>query len=472
MNHRKVSKFAELLSKATLVFIGLCAVAPSVQAAESLATDFAFEKYKLSNGLEVILHQDQRTPTVTVNIWYHVGSKDEPAGKNGFAHLFEHLMFQGSKHVAEDTFFKHLERVGASDTNGTTSLDRTNYYETVPANQLETALWLESDRMGFLLDHVDQKTLDSQRDVVKNERRQNYENAPYGLVRQFIANALYPKEHPYHLLTIGTPEDLDAANLNDVQAFFRTFYVPNNATLCVAGDFEARRTKALIEKYFGSLASGPMPEVKKLPLPASLSGEVLQRVEAEVELPRLYLSWDTAPHFANGDAELDLLSNLLSAGKSSRLYKRLVYEMQIAQDVIAFQQSGLLSSIFQIVVTMKKGQTTQKALKIVDEELAKLRKTLVSKEEMERARMTQLSGLIFQMEKVSSRANELNVYNQNAGNPGHYATWIRHYESLTPADLQRVLKESLTQNKRIVTSVEPTAGAPRAGRLGRVGEAK
>src|SRR5580658_9945621 len=227
---------------------------------DPLDVSLAVDKTRLDNGLELVLHEDHRTPIVTVNLWYHVGSKDEPKGKNGFAHLFEHVMFQGSKHVPEDTYFLDLERVGATDINGSTALDRTNYFETVPSNQLELGLWLESDRMGFLLDHVDQATFAGQRDVVKNERRQNYENAPYGLVGQYVHAELFPPDHPYHLLTIGTPNDLDAATLDDVKAFFRTWYVPNNATLVIAGDIDKTQARALVDKYFGPIPSGSVPD--------------------------------------------------------------------------------------------------------------------------------------------------------------------------------------------------------------------
>src|SRR5262249_25616072 len=272
----------------------------------------------------------------------------EPAKRNGFAHLFEHVMFQGSKHVGEDLFFKYLERVGASEHNGTTNSDRTNYFETVPSNQLEMVLWLESDRMGFLLDHVNQDTFSSQGDVVKNERRQTYENAPSGLVRQFIRAAVSPADHPYHLLTIGTPEDLDRASLDDVKTFFRTFYLPNNATLVVAGDFDKARAKALVEQYFGPVVRGGAPPVHRTPMPVKLSRETRLGVDAAVELPRIYVTWASPPHFAPGDAELDALARVLTGGKSSRLYKRLVYDMQIAQDVSASQSSSELASEFEV----------------------------------------------------------------------------------------------------------------------------
>ncbi len=274
----------------TFFFVVLAiAIPPRALRADSVRVDVPFASYRLANGLQVVLHEDRRTPIVTVNIWYHVGSKDEPAGKNGFAHLFEHVMFQGSRHVPEDTFFRDLQSAGASEVNGTTNFDRTNYFETLPANRLELALWLESDRMAFLLDHVDNMTFTSQRDVVLNERRQNYENTPYGLVPQFLSAALFPAGHPYHLLTIGSPEDLARATLDDVKAFFRTWYVPNNATLVVAGDFDAAKTKALVEQYFGPIPGRPAPP-RTSPPPVSLAGETRLDLEAGVELPRVYVA--------------------------------------------------------------------------------------------------------------------------------------------------------------------------------------
>jgi predicted Zn-dependent peptidase len=424
-----------------------------------------FEKYALENGLEVILHEDHRTPVVAVNVWYHVGSKDEPQGKNGFAHLFEHVMFQGSKNVGEDMYFKYLERAGASDRNGTTSLDRTNYYETVPSNELELVLWLESDRMGFLLDHANDATFKSQREVVKNERRQNYENAPYGLVGQFIRSAVYPEGHPYRLLTIGTPEDLDAASFADVTAFFKTFYVPNNATLVVAGDINPARARELVKKYFGPLARGADPPVKKAPMPVALEKEKLLEVEAEVELPRLQITWATPQHFAPGDVELDFVASVMSVGKSSRLYKRLVYDLQIAQDVSASQSSSQLASLFEIIVTLKKGKSPADARRIVDEELKKLAQKAPTDEEIGRARTGILSRMIFAMERVTARADQLNFYNQLTGDPGFLSKDVERYERVSPADVQKAAASLLPLGKRVVTIVTPTKGAPRAGRL-------
>jgi zinc protease len=438
---------------------------PSASAQTAAPVAISLEKYSLENGLEVILHEDHRTPIVTVNLWYHVGSKDEPRGKNGFAHLFEHVMFQGSRNVGEDMFFKYLERAGSSERNGTTNTDRTNYFETVPANELALALWLESDRMGFLLDHADQKTFERQREVVKNERRQNYENAPYGLVLQFIRAALYPDNHPYHLLTIGTPQDLDAASFDDVKAFFRTFYAPNNATLVVAGDFDRTVAKQLVAKYFAPLRRSATPPVKTAPMPPPLSQEKRLQVEAGVELPRLIVSWPTPPHFAPGDGELDLLANVLATGKSSRLYKRLVYDLQIAQDVSAYQQSAQLSSVFEIAVTLRKDKSLAEALKVVDDELAQIRAKPPAEDEIGRARTKTVADLIFQMDRVGSKANVLNQYNHVTGDPGYFDKDLARYRTATATDLQTAAARYLPADRRVVTFVTPNPGAPRAGRL-------
>lgn len=447
----------KLLGGAALVLVSSLASAQSAR--------ISFEKYTLDNGLEVILHEDHRTPVVAVNVWYHVGSKDEAPKRNGFAHLFEHVMFQGSRHVGEDMFFKYLERAGVSDRNGTTNTDRTNYFETLPSNQLDLALWLESDRMAFLLDHADQKTFENQREVVKNERRQNYENNPYGLVFSYIRENLFPGDHPYRLLTIGSPEDLDNASLDDVRAFFKTFYLPNNATLVLAGDIQSARAKEQIEKYFGPIVRGATPPVKKQPVPSSLSTVRTLRVEAEVELPRLYIHWATPPAFTQGDSELDAISLILEKGKSSRLQRRLVRELQIAQDVTAYQGSMQLASEFGIIVTLRKGKTPEEALKIVDEELEKIRTTPPSDAEVERARAQLTSNLVFTNERVTAKANLLNHYNQFTGDPGFIEKDIARYQALKPTDLPKAATMYLPIDKRVITFVLPTPGAPRAGRL-------
>jgi zinc protease len=449
--------------------LGLVGLAPPAAAQTAAATmpqlALPYADFTLPNGLRVLLHVDRRTPVVAVNVWYHVGSKDEVAGKTGFAHLFEHLMFQGSRNVGEDQFFKYLERAGASERNGTTNTDRTNYFETVPSNQLELALWLESDRMGFLLDHVDQKTFDSQRDVVKNERRQSYENAPYGLVPQVLAEAMYPSGHPYHHLTIGTPEDLDRATLDDVRAFFRTYYVPNNATLVLAGDFDEAKTRALVERYFGGLAQGAAPPRREAPAPVTLSGEKRLSIEADVELARLYVAWPTPALYAPGDAELDVVSELLTGGKTARLAKRLVYDLELAQDVSAMQRSSALGSQFQITVTLRKDKKPEEALRLVDEELARLLREGVSEVEVGRSRTSILSELIFRTESVTARADALNGYARFAGDPGFIDDDFARYAKVTPDAARRAAETYLPPARRVVAIVTPTAGAPRAGRL-------
>jgi zinc protease len=449
------------------LFTGSLPPGAHVAQAATPSPTLALDKTRFDNGLEVILHEDHRTPIVTVNLWYHVGSKDEPAGKNGFAHLFEHVMFQGSKHVPEDTYFLDLERVGATDINGSTSTDRTNYFETVPSNQLELALWLESDRMGFLLDHVDQATFSGQRDVVKNERRQNYENAPYGLVSEFINAAVYPEGHPYHLLTIGTPKDLDAATLDDVKAFFRTWYVPNNATLVVAGDIDKTRAKALIDKYFGPIPRGDVPDRSKWkdPPDVTLASERVLPVDAGVELARVYMSWPTPPIFKPGDAELDLAAHVLAGGKTSRLYKRLVYDLQIAQDVSAYQASAQLSSQFEIVATAQPKHSTDELRKVIDEEVAKLVSGGVTADEVARAKTEQTADLIFDLERDASRANRFNGYNQLAGDPTYLTQDLARYSQATPEAIVATVMRYLPLDRRVVAVVTPKKGAPLAGVL-------
>ena len=440
-------------------------LAPDTPAQDQALPSLSVQQATLSNGLRLILHVDSTTPTVAVNLWYHVGSKDEPARRNGFAHLFEHLMFQGSKNVGEDQFFMYLERAGASDRNGTTSLDRTNYYATVPSNQLELVLWLESDRMGFLLDHVDQKTFESQRSVVLNERRQNYVDAPYGMVPQFIQERVYPSGHPYHNLTIGSPEDLNAATLSDVQTFYKTFYVPNNATLVIAGDIDPAETKRLVEKYFGPIPKAPEPAVMTQAAPARLSGEQVVEVEAAVELGRVYVTYATPAFFAPGDAELDGLSQVLSNGKTSRLYKRLVYDLQIAKEVWAYQASNQLASRFQIVATAKPGVAPRTLLTAIDEELERLRSSAPTEAETQRAKANLESSLIFRVEQVGHRADMFNTYAHMTGSPDYFARDVARYRSLTPASLHQAARTYLPSTNRLVVFVEPTPDAPRSGRL-------
>nr|MBA3949741.1 insulinase family protein [Acidobacteriota bacterium] len=309
---------------------------PAGQAPRALTVPYTH--FTLPNGLDVILHEDRSVPMVSINMWYHVGSGSEKPGRTGFAHLFEHLMFEGSKHVPEGAFDSWLEAAGGNN-NGSTSRDRTNYYIDVPSNALDLALFLESDRMGYLLDIVTPQLVNGQRDVVKNERRQGVENAPYGMADVRMDELLYPKGHPYSWSTIGYMEDLTAASDDDVREFFRTYYVPGNASLVIAGDIDIAATRAKIERWFSDVKPGaPVPR-NEYP-PAVLAEVKKERLTDRVQLPRLYLAWITPPSYAPGDAELDLVADVLAGGKNSRLYKRLVYDMQIAQSVSAFQNSG------------------------------------------------------------------------------------------------------------------------------------
>ena len=346
----------------------------------------------------MILHEDHSVPLVSVNVWYHVGSAREKPKRTGFAHLFEHLMFEGSKHVKEGEFDTLLEATGGTN-NGSTDTDRTNYWIDVPSNAVELALFLESDRMEYLLDAMSPARVDGQRDVVKNERRQSYENQPYGMASIVLGEMLYPDEHPYHWPTIGYMEDLTAASYEDVVDFFKQYYGPNNASVVIAGDIDPAQTRAAVEKWFGDVKSGA--PVRPIAAAPALLTEVKKRtLEDQVQLPRVYLAWLTPAQFAPGDAALDIAAQLLTGGKNSRLYKRLVYEMQIAQDVSAFQSSAALGSQFMIIATARPKVAIADVQKVIDEELEKLRVTAASSREIERAVNQMESAFLGAMEAV------------------------------------------------------------------------
>ncbi len=408
-----------------------------------------YEKYKLKNGLEVILSEDHRLPLVAIDLWYHVGPANEKPGRTGFAHLFEHMMFQGSKH-AGDKPFQILEGLGATLINGTTDFDRTNYFETLPSEQLEAGLWLESDRMGWLLDKLDGRKLANQRDVVRNERRQG-ESAPYNLVSEEVEHQLYPQGHPYYGSVIGSHADIEAAELNDVRDFFKTYYAPNNATIAIVGDYDPRTIKPLIEKYFGPIPAGPPVPKIDVKTPA-ITHEKRVTVTDKVVLPRVYMAWLTAPYFTPGDADCDLLANILGGGKSSRLYKKLVYEKQIAQDVRAEQNSLLLGSEFQIIATAKPNVKLEDLEKAIDEELASIQKEGVSAAELERARNTQETRMIQGLERLGGFggvADRLNLYNHYLHDPGYFPKDLARYENASTASVQKTA-QGLTRNSRVV----------------------
>ena len=411
-----------------------------------------FEKYKLPNGLEVILHEDHSTPIVAVDTWYHVGSGDEQVGRTGFAHLFEHIMFMGSQNVPVGAFDQMLEAAGA-DNNGSTTEDRTNYYETLPSNALALALWLDADRMGFLLPTMDLAKVNLQRDVVKNERRQRVDNQPYGRADETILAVLYPKSHPYSWPVIGSMTDLSAASLADVQNFFRTYYAPNNATLTIAGDFDPVAVKKLMVQYFGTIPRGP--DVKRrLTVPAVvIPRDTFLVLEDKVQLPRVYYTWHSVKGFSKDDAALDILAQVVANDKNSRLYKKLVYELQIAQSVGAFQDGSRLDGKFQINVIPKPGQSVAGIDRIVKTEIANVISNGIAPRELQRAQNLYKASFLNRLASNLGKAEVLNSYNYFIGNPDFVQQDAARYERVTAADVQRVARTYLGRPKIVLTVV-------------------
>jgi zinc protease len=415
-----------------------------------------FERYQLSNGLRVILHVDRSSPLVAVNVYYHVGSKDEPPGRTGFAHLFEHLMFMGSKNAPYPSFDSIMEAWGGHN-NGTTDTDRTSYFEVGPANLLETFLWLEADRLATLPEVITDEELGKQRKVVQNERRQSYENRPYGRAQLVIPETLYPPSHPYHWPTIGSHQDLEAARVEDVRAFFRHFYVPANASVVIAGDFDPARARALVQRYFGWQPQRPVPGKAMAP-PLTLARDKLVELADRVQLPRLYLVWPSPAAFAAGDADLDLGAAILGSGKSSRLYRSLVFEQKIAQDVSANQDSSVLGSEFQVVATAKPGHTLEEIARAVDIETARLRAEAPTAEEVDGARNRVLAALYRALDNLQQRANLLNHYEHLLGDPGGLTRDVARYRAVTPASIQAAFAR-VTAAPRVVVRVVPEKNA-------------
>ena len=441
--------------KKTSSLVALCylIVAPLLGPASAQSVPrIQFQKYKLPNGLEVILHEDHSTPIVAVDTWYHVGSGDEQVGRTGFAHLFEHIMFMGSQHVPVGAFDQLLESAGANN-NGSTTEDRTNYYETLPSNALPLALWLDADRMGFLLPTMDLPKVNLQRDVVKNERRQRVDNQPYGRADEIILAALYPKSHPYSWPVIGSMADLSAASLADVQNFFKTYYAPNNATLTIAGDFNSDSVKKMVAQYFGSIPRGP--EVKRrVTVPAVvIPRDTFLVLEDKVQLPRLFYTWHSVKGFSKDDAALDILAQIMAGDRNSRLYKRLVYDLQIAQAVSAFQDGSRLDGKFQIDVTPKPGQSVADIDRIVLEEIGKAIGSGVTPRELQRAQNVYKSSFLNRLASVLGKAEVLNSYNYFAGNPDFVQQDAARYERVTAADVQRVARTYLGRPKIVLTVV-------------------
>jgi zinc protease len=413
----------------------------------------SYTKQTLENGLDVILHEDRACPIVAINVWYHVGSKNERPGHTGFAHLFEHLMFEGSQHY-DRGYFEPLQGAGAT-LNGSTNADRTNYWEVVPSNALELALWMESDRMGYLLPALTEAKFSNQRDVVLNERRQNYENRPYGLASMALLAALFPPDHPYHWATIGEIADLQAVRLDEVHAFFRRYYHPANASLALAGDFDSDEALSLVDQYFGPIVPGPRPD--RVAAAASLASHVRLYLEDRVELPRLYLAWLTPAMFADGDADLDLATDLLANGKTSRLYKRLVFDERIATDVSASQNSREIGGFAQLTATAAPGRTLAELERAILEEIARVAAEGPTDAEIERGRVQAEAQFVYRLQTVGGfggKSDQLNAYNVFIADPGYLDEDWQRYRRLTAADV-RAAAAGLLPARRVTLSVVP-----------------
>src|SRR5471032_2848008 len=447
------------MMRAAVLF--MLALAAPVAAQTPPKIEIHYTQFTLPNGLRVIIHEDHTVPMATVNMWYHVGSARELTKRTGFAHLFEHLMFMGSGHVKPGEFDEWLEAAGG-DNNGSTETDRTNYWINVPATSLELALFLESDRMGYLLDTMTPKTVDAQRDVVKNERRQSVENRPYGMADVVLDEMLYPEGHPYHWPVIGYMDDLTAASYDDVVAFFRKYYAPSNASLVVAGDLDVAAARRLVEKWFGDVKAAPAPEPMTIP-GVALTGGTKKTITDRVQLPRLYLAWLTPRHFEPGDAALDMVADVLAGSKNSRLYKRLVYDLQIAQDVNAFQGSAALSSSFQIIATPRPGHTVAELQKVIDEEIQKLQRQAPDAHELERSVNQIESSFYNRMERVGGfggKADQLNAYYTYTGDPDWFNEDLARYRALSVGDISAAASQFLPLDARVELIVEPEKSKP------------
>ena len=420
--------------------------------------DIPYTKHSLPNGLDVLVHTDRHLPMVAVSVWYHVGSKNERPGRTGFAHLFEHLMFEGSAHHPGG-YFPPLQRAGAL-LNGSTNPDRTNYWEVVPTGALDLALWMESDRMGHLLPAITEERFQNQRDVVLNERRQNYENRPYGMSGIAISAALFPPGHPYHWPTIGSPDDLNASTLEEVHDFFRRYYHPANASLALAGDIDEAEGIALAERYFGDIPAGVRPAPVRAA--AALAEERRLVLEDRVELPRLYFGWLTAAMFEPGDAELDLAADLLANGKTARLYQTLVYERRVALDVSAAQQSREMAGFFVLAVTAAPGASLTELAAAVDEEIRRLEADGPTTAEMERAEAQAEAQFVYHLQTVGGfggKSDQLNAYNVLRGDPGYFSRDLDRYRLATRESVRDAARRYLSLDRRVVLSAVPRGRA-------------
>ena len=438
----------------------LAQTAPAPAAAPVLSVPY--ERFQLPNGLDVLLHRDPTTPTVSVNTWYHVGSGQEKPGRTGFAHLFEHLMFEGSANVPEGAIDTWIEAAGG-ETNGSTNTDRTNYYVDAASNALDLALYLDADRMASLLGASDPSIIEGQRDVVKNERRQSYENRPYGLAFALLDQYLYPADHPYHWPVIGSMADLTAAAPADVADFFRTYYTPNNASLVVAGDIDLAEARRLVEKWYGTIPRGPAVPPQTVPS-VRLSGETRIVHEDRVQLPRLYVAWHSPAEYAPGDAAAQALASVLGGGKNSRLFKRLVYDLQIAQDVSAFQSGSDLGGTFAVIATARPGQSLDRIAAVIDEEIARVKAATPEPRELERVVNGVEASFLAALERVGGfggKADQLNGYLVATGTPDFFQEDLARFRALAPRDVQDAAQSILTGD-RVVLSIVPQGQATAA----------
>ena len=414
-----------------------------------------FEKYRLPNGLKVILTEDHRLPQVAVNVSYHVGAANQMPGRSGFAHLFEHMMFTSTQHVKDPD--STLESVGASGVNATTSYDRTNYSVTVPAHQLPVALWLESERMAFLLPTLDTEKLRIQRDVVANELRQRYENSPYGLAVLRICDLLYPSPHPYYHCVIGDIEEIQEASLDDVRDFFHHYYGPNNASLALVGDFDPAVARSLIEKYFGDVPRGPEVQKPKVPQPL-LTKVVRERMQDNLaQLSRLELVWNGLRRYSDDEAPTDALMEILAGGRTSRLYRSMVLDKQVASSVEASSYTWRLGGWIQVTATATLGHSSEELRTRIQAAIDDVKRNGVSAEEVERAKMKIMTGKMRLMETSVARADKMNEYEMMLGNPGYMPQDMARYRGVTPQSVQDVARRLLPDDKRIELEIEPAA---------------
>jgi zinc protease len=412
------------------------------------------ERHRLDNGLRIVLQPDPVLPLVAVNLWYHVGSRNERPGLTGLAHLFEHMLFQGSRHVGTNEHFRYVQQVGGV-ANGSTWLDRTNYYETMPSHHLDLALWLESDRMGFLLPALDQAKLDRQRDVVLNERRQRVDNQPYGRAGERLYELTFPLPHPYNWPVLGYPQDLEATTLADVESFFRRFYAPDNAVLTLAGEFETERALASIERYFGDLPPGPGVESTPTSLPPDPQGPRHETLKDRVELARIYHCWALPGYGDRAWYTADLLASILAGGKSSPLYRDLVYERQLAQDVGVYVQPTELASIFLAVATVRPGVESEVLEAGLSRHLAGAMAAPPAEAELERARNHARVGFREQLESLDQRADMLSQQTTYFDDPERLEGELARYLEIRADEIPEVAAHLLRPERRISLHVVP-----------------